>query len=75
MGGGEVITIFSFVGIIQDVFDYDYAPSSEVIGTNRLYMNISQEGKDDIDDLREAGLISGLKVRMYITAAPKTARA
>ncbi len=25
-------------------------------------MNISQEGRDDIDDLREAGWINGLKI-------------
>ena len=48
--------------MIQGVFDYDYAPCSEVVGTRRMFLNISQEGKDDIDDLREADLISGLKV-------------
>jgi WD repeat-containing protein 35 len=31
-------------------------------GTRRVYLNISQEGKDDIDDLRESGLINGLKL-------------
>lgn len=28
----------------------------------RVYLNISQEGKDDIDDLRELGLVNGLKL-------------
>ena len=27
-----------------------------------MWMNITQEGKDDIDDLREKGLINGLKI-------------
>jgi len=43
-------------------FDYDYAPVSEPIGRRLIYMNISQEGRDDIDDLREEGLINGLKL-------------
>eukprot|EP01117_Protostelium_nocturnum_P009319 TRINITY_DN3338_c0_g1_i1.p1 TRINITY_DN3338_c0_g1~~TRINITY_DN3338_c0_g1_i1.p1 ORF type:complete len:862 (-),score=280.18 TRINITY_DN3338_c0_g1_i1:42-2627(-) len=43
-------------------FGYDYAPVSETIGRSHIYMNISQEGKDDIDDLREAGLLNGLKL-------------
>ena len=27
-----------------------------------MWLNISQEGKDDIDDIREGGLINGLKL-------------
>ncbi|PRP78265.1 hypothetical protein PROFUN_13875 [Planoprotostelium fungivorum] len=47
---------------IAGSFDYDYAPVSEPIGRRIMYMNISQEGRDDIDDLREEGLINGLKL-------------
>ena len=49
-------------GIKAKGFNYDYAPQIEMIGTKHVYMNISQEGKDDIDDLREAFLLSGAKV-------------
>eukprot|EP00026_Physarum_polycephalum_P003108 Phypoly_transcript_03117.p1 GENE.Phypoly_transcript_03117~~Phypoly_transcript_03117.p1 ORF type:complete len:804 (+),score=114.88 Phypoly_transcript_03117:150-2561(+) len=56
------LQVLIYEGVIQGVFDYDYAPCSEVVGTRRMFLNISQEGKDDIDDLREADLISGLKL-------------
>ena len=38
----------------------DYAPSTRVVGALRLYLNISQEGKSCIDDLREMGLLNSL---------------
>jgi hypothetical protein len=44
------------------VLDYDYAPQSVKVGRRRLFMNITQEGRDDIDDLREAGLVLSLKL-------------
>lgn len=33
--------------------DYDYAPKSMLIGRCRVWMNITQEGRDDLDDLQE----------------------
>jgi hypothetical protein len=83
------LLVLIYEGIVAKVFDYDYAPFSEVgnmihnnwlqdnffilqklltllsfqvLGLKRVYLNISQEGRDDIDDLRELGLINGLKV-------------
>ena len=35
-----------------------------MIGARHVYLNVSQEGLDDVDDLREGGLIRGLKVRL-----------
>ena len=35
---------------------------SPQVGTKRVWLNISQEGKDDIDDIREGNLINGLKL-------------
>ena len=32
--------------------DYDYAPMAETIGSKRVWLNISQEGVDDLDDMR-----------------------
>ena len=40
-------------GIVAHALDYDYAPQSMLIGSQRIWMNISQEGKDALDDLRE----------------------
>ena len=54
------ILVLLYEGIISQVFDYDYAPSLEVFQANRVYLNITQEGKDDIDDLRENGYIEAL---------------
>jgi len=56
------LLVLMYEGTIAECFDYDYAPSSEVVGGRRVYMNISQEGRDDLDDLREAECIAGLKL-------------
>ena len=56
------LLVLLYEGIVAQIFDFDYAPSSEGIGTTRVYMNISQEGRDAIDDLREGGLVSTLTV-------------
>ena len=44
------------------MFEYDYAPSSELIELRRVFLNVSQEGRDDVDDLVEGGLLNGLRV-------------
>ena len=48
--------------MILKALDYDYAPASELIENQRKYFNISQEGKSDIDFLREEELLNGLKL-------------
>ena len=42
--------------------DYDYAPASELIENRRIYLNISQEGKSDVEFLREEELLNGLQI-------------
>jgi len=55
--------VLIYEGILREVFDYDYAPEAEkVFGGARMYMNISEEGRDDLDDLRELGFLEALKV-------------
>lgn len=44
------------------VFDYDYAPASELVEGHRMFINVSQEGKSDLDYLREEELVNGLKI-------------
>ena len=56
------LSVLVYEGIVAEVLDYDYAPQSVLVGTKRVWMNVSQEGRDDIDDLREAGMINGLKL-------------
>ena len=48
--------------IIKKALDYDYAPASLMYMENRRYLNISQEGEDDLNDLRDLGFLN--KVRL-----------
>lgn len=34
-----------------------------MMGRRNVWMNVSQEGKDDLDDLREKGALNGLKLQ------------
>lgn len=63
------LLVLIYEGIVNRVFTYDYAPSPQLMRNRHIFMNISQEGKSDIDDLREEGLIHGLKLssRRYQT--------
>ena len=56
------LMVMIFEGIVEGIFDYDYAPAPDVVGGRRVYMNITQEGRDDLDDLREAGCLYSLKL-------------
>jgi hypothetical protein len=57
------LLVLIYEGIVAEVFDYDYAPASVKVGRRLVYMNITQEGRDDLDDLREAGMVSGVNTR------------
>jgi len=56
------LLVMIYEGIVAQVLDYDYAPASELVEGSRQYFNVSQEGKSDIDFLREEELINGLKL-------------
>lgn len=56
------LIVLIFEGIVAGILDYDYAPSSALIENRRIWMNISQEGKSDIEFLREEELINGLQM-------------
>ena len=51
------LLVLVYEGIVRNaVFDYDYAPKSEkIFGACPRYLNVSEEGRDDLDDLRELG--------------------
>jgi len=57
------LLVLLYEGIVAQVLDYDYAPMSELIENRRVYLNISQEGKSDVEFLREEELINGLMVQ------------
>mmetsp|Transcript_17801 Transcript_17801/g.54418 ORF Transcript_17801/g.54418 Transcript_17801/m.54418 type:complete len:334 (-) Transcript_17801:1547-2548(-) len=56
------LLVLIYEGIAANVLDYDYAPQSELIENRRIYLNMSQEGKSDVEFLREEELLNGLKV-------------
>ncbi len=51
-----------YEGITADIFDYDYAPHSTLVGNRRIWVNVSQEGQSDVEALREEELINALMI-------------
>ena len=56
------MVVLLYEGIVAGVLDFDYAPSSNFIENRRVWMNVSQEGKSDVEFLREEELINGLQM-------------
>mmetsp|Transcript_30863 Transcript_30863/g.100476 ORF Transcript_30863/g.100476 Transcript_30863/m.100476 type:complete len:994 (+) Transcript_30863:2-2983(+) len=56
------LLVLIYEAVVQKCLEYDYAPASEVIENRRVYLNISQEGKDDLDDLVDAKFVKGLRL-------------
>ena len=56
------LMVLIYEAVVAQVLDYDYAPQSQLVEARRKYFNISQEGKSDVDFLREEELINGLKL-------------
>lgn len=56
------LIVLLYEGIVANVLDYDYAPQSDLIGNRRVWLNITQDGKSDIEFLREEELLNGLQV-------------
>ena len=54
--------VLIYEGIVEGCLDYDYAPAPDIVNGKRTYLNISQDGRDDLDDLREEGFLYGLKL-------------
>lgn len=56
------LQVFMYEGIVSGVFDWDYSPASIPFLDSREYLNISQEGEDDINDLREDGYVNSMRI-------------
>lgn len=56
----QALTVLLYEGIVANIFDYDYAPQSTLVEDTRVWINISQEGLNDIEFLREEELIFAL---------------
>ena len=57
------LLVIIYEGIIKGVFDHDYAPQPYRVNGTRMYLNLSQEGLDDVDDLREGGLLMAMRLQ------------
>ena len=57
------LLVIIYEGIIKGVFDHDYAPQPYKVDGTRMYLNVSQEGLDDVDDLREQGFLMALRLQ------------
>ena len=58
----QALVVLLYEGIVAGVLDFDYAPASVSVESRRIWMNVSQEGKSDIEFLREEELINGLQM-------------
>lgn len=56
------LVVLAYEGIVAGVLDYDYAPASVSIENRRVWMNVTQEGKSDVEFLREEELVNGLQM-------------
>eukprot|EP01047_Picozoa_sp_COSAG01_P052892 COSAG01_NODE_5609_length_4148_cov_12.547296_1_plen_762_part_00 len=57
------LLVLLYEGVVAGALDYDYAPMSVMIGKRNVWMNVSQEAKDDLCDLRERFALNGLKLQ------------
>ena len=58
----QALIVLTYEGIVSGVLDYDYAPQSVSVQNRRIWMNVSQEGKSDVEFLREEELVNGLQI-------------
>jgi hypothetical protein len=60
------LLVLIYEGITTGNLDYDYAPNNTLISykgtSSRKWINVSQEGRSAIEDLREKKLLNGLKL-------------
>ena len=58
----QQLLVIIYECIRAGALNYDYAPVADSIGSNRIWLNISQEGVDDLDDMTQAGFLVSLKM-------------
>jgi len=57
----QPLLVLMYECIVAKAFDYDYAPASAMVRGKRIYLNVTQEGRDNLEDLVEAKLIRALR--------------
>ena len=56
------LQVFMFEGVIREIFDWDYAPASVFTSEGRTFINISQEGEEDLYALLLDDYVHNLKL-------------
>ena len=56
------LAVLTYEGVVADIFDWDYAPTIMTVSGLRATVNLSQEGRSAVDELREQGMLHGLKL-------------
>ena len=56
------LQVFMFEGVIREIFDWDYAPASVFTSEGRTFINISQEGEEDLYALLGDDYVHNLKL-------------
>ena len=59
----QPLLVLMYELIVAGVIDYDYAPASAMASKSvaMIYLNVTQEGRDNLDDLVEAKLVRALR--------------
>jgi hypothetical protein len=57
----QPLLVLMYELIVAGVFDFDYAPLSAMVAGSRVYLNTTQEGRDNLDDLVEAKLVRAMR--------------
>jgi WD repeat-containing protein 35 len=58
----HALLVLIYEGVVTGALNLDYSSQSIAVGNIRVWMNVSQEGKDVLDDLREMKLINTVKL-------------
>lgn len=56
------LQVLMFEGVVNKIFDWDYAPASVFHDDGRCFINISQEGEEDLLALLSNGYVHNLKL-------------
>ena len=54
------VSVLAYEGVVSDALDYDYAPVAQHLSGRRVYLNVSQEARADVESLRKAGLLEAV---------------
>ena len=54
------VSVLAYEGVVCGALDYDYAPVAQHLAGKRVYLNVSQEARADVEALRQTGLLEAV---------------